>query len=459
MVNALRLYLGSNGFIVLAACLAALGCRGAPPAPPEPPPPVASVTQPIDFPVQSYYEYNGYLDSVESVQVRARVKGVLEEFRFTEGDEVKKGDLLYRIDPREYEAAELKAKSDISKAEADAANAKAQIRLTKAEVDRQQKTYNSGAGAVFDLDKAQANLAAAQAQLDVAAANREAGESALRTARLDLEYTQIKAPIDGRISRTLVTPGNLVGQNETTLLTTIVRMDELYVYYDAAERDLIEYQRTPSGAAPGAKGPATLPVEFGVATEKGFPHRGVIDFRENRVETSTGTVRIRGRVANPIVEPGRHRLLYPGLFARIRVPSGPLRTLPVIPEDALMTGQEGQFVYVLGEGNVVQKRSVTVVPQHVWKAESQQGPTWTLAAPVPPPGGAPSAGAAPGAGGPPPGAGGPPPGPVPVRSVVAVAKGLTRADRVLVTGLTKSRPGAPVTPEHRELQQPAPEAK
>lgn len=446
MLNALRIYLGSNGFIVLAACLAALGCRGAPPAPPEPPPPVASVTQPIDYPVQSYYEYNGYLDSVESVQVRARVKGVLEEFRFTEGDEVKKGDLLYRIDPREYEAMELKAKADISKADADAANAKAQIRLTKAEVERQQKTVSSGAGAMFDLDKAQANLAAAQAQVDVAQANREAGEAALRTARLDLEYTRIRAPIDGRINRTLVTPGNLVGQNETTLLTTIVRMDELYVYYDAAERDLIEYQRTAPGSAPGAKGPATLPIEFGVATEKGFPHRGVIDFRENRVETSTGTVRVRGRVANPFAGPGRPRLLYPGLFARIRVPSGPVRTLPVIPEDALMTGQEGQFVYVVGEGNVVQKRSVTIVPQHVWKAQSPQEPTWTLAAPAPGPAGAS-------------GPGGPPSGPVPVRSVVAVEKGLTRADRVLVNGLTKVRPGAPVAPENREFQQPAPGAK
>lgn len=391
---------------------------------------MATVVSPVAYPVQAYYEYNGYLDSVESVQVRARVKGVLEEFRFAEGEEVKKGDLLYRIDPREYEATELKAKADIRRAEADAANAKAQVKLARTEADRQVQAANSGVGSAIELEKAQAALASAQAQLDVAAANREAGEAAVRTARLDLEYTRIVAPIAGRISRTLVTPGNVVGQNETTLLTTIVRVDELYVYFDAAERDLVEHQRSATAAA-------ALPVEFGVATEDGFPHRGVIDFRENRVETSTGTVRVRGRVPNPFAGPGRPRILYPGLFARVRVPSGPVRTLPAVPEDALMVGQEGHFVYVLDGSNTVQKRSVTVVQQPVWKARGPApGPGWQLVPPA--------------------GAGG---GPEPVLSIVAIERGLTAADRVLVTGLTKVRPGAPVAPEFRELRAPATDAK
>lgn len=420
--------------------LVPLGCRREHAAPPAPPPSPVTVVRPVVYPVQNYHEYNGYLDSIDAVQIKARVKGFLEKVHFVEGDEVKPGDLLYTIDPREYEAAEAKAKADIKKAEADIENAKAQVTLAEAELKRLRMVGT--AAAATELDKAVATLAANKAQRDVATANRDAGEAALRTARLDLEYTRIKAPIGGRINRTLVTQGNLVGQNETTLLTTIVRMDTLYIYYDAPERDLIEYQKSLRDNPGSAAVNPAVPVDIGVATEEGFPHAGVIDFRENRVDPGTGTIHIRGRIPNPIVPPGNARLLYPGLFTRVRVPVGGLRQLPVVPEDALMTGQEGRFLYVIGKENKVHKRAVVVGAQ-VWKAPPPGEPAppgWTVTNRKPP-----------AAGG-----GGRPAGPVtePVRSVVAIEKGLTTDDTVIVAGLQRARPGGEVAPEEWELRAP-----
>ncbi len=188
----------------------------------------------------------------------------------------------------------------------------------------------------------------------------------IETNKIQEGYTIIKAPITGQISRTLVTRGNLVGQNENTLLTTIVNMDRLFVYFDVPERDLVDFQRRrQAGEMPDVMS-QEFKVEVGVATEKGYPHAGVIDFRENRVDSGTGTVRIRGKINNPKVPPGNARLLYPGLFARVRIPYGGEQVLPTIPEDALMTGQEGRYVFVLDQENVVQKRTVTIGAT-VWK--------------------------------------------------------------------------------------------
>src|SRR5579883_1584819 len=211
--------------VVSATACVLVGCWAEKPAPPAPPPPAVTAVRPVSYPVQRYYEYNGYLEAIASVQVKA----FLDKLHFTEGEEVKTGDPLYTIDPREYEAAEAKAKADIKKSEADMANALAQVQLAEAELGRLRRLGT--AAAATEVDKAVATLAANKAQLDVAAANRDAGEAALRTARLDLEYTQIRSPINGRINRTLVTAGNLVGQNESTLLTTIVSVDPLYVYF------------------------------------------------------------------------------------------------------------------------------------------------------------------------------------------------------------------------------------
>jgi multidrug efflux system membrane fusion protein len=410
-----------------------IGCQGGKGPPPAPPPAQVTVARVVTYPVQHYHEYNGFLDAVNSVQIKARVKGFLEEVAFKEGEEVEEGDLLYRIDPREYVAGVAKSKADIAKAKADIENSKAQITLAEAELERMNRAVGTGVGSKSDRDKALAQLAANVAQLDTAKANVDAAEASLKVAELNLEYTTITAPISGRISRTQVTKGNLVGQNESTLLTSIVSMDPLYVYFDTPERDLVEYQHSLKGK-PSAM-PKEAAIEVAVATEEGFPHSGKIDFRENRVETGTGTIRLRGQIPNPHVTP-TERLLYPGLYARVRIPIGEESRQPVIPEDALMTGQEGRYVYVLGAENKVEKRTVVVGPQ-VWSPSppgTPQKPGWQLINPHP---ADPSKGAQ------------------PLQSIVAIEKGLSAGELIIVIGLQKARPGLPVAPDEWQLQPPS----
>jgi hypothetical protein len=217
-------------------------------------------------------------------------------------------------------------------------------------------------------------------------------------------------------------------------------MDPLYVYFDIPERDQVEYQRNLKGKTSATQDEPT--VEVAVATEEGYPHVGKIDFRENRVETGTGTIRIRGRIPNPLMNMNAtHRLLYPGLYARIRIPLGEPERRPVIPEDALMTGQEGRYVYVIGEGNKVEKRTVTVGPQ-VWAPpppDAPHQPGWTLINPHPADqdkGGQAA------------------PKTAPVQSIVAIEKGLNANERIIVIGLQKARPGEPVSPDEWQLQEP-----
>jgi membrane fusion protein, multidrug efflux system len=407
-------------------------------SPPQPPPPKVTIAKPVAYPVQGYYEYNGYLDAVESVEIRARVKGLLDEIHFVEGDEVEAGAPLYTIDPREYRTAVARATADQTKAAADIGNWKAQIKLAEAELQRLNRSPG-GAVTQSEIDKARAQVDVNTAQLAIAQAAKDAAAAALQTANIQLGYTDIRAPITGRISRTLVTKGNLVGQDQPTLLTTIVSMDPIYVYFDAPEKDLIRYQQVRR-----AKGGAQAPVEVGVTTEPGYPHAGTIDFTENRVDVGTGTVRLRGRVPNPPAGPSNARLLYPGLYARVRVPAGVPEPRPVIPEDAIMTGQEGRFVYVLGPGDVVEKRVVTIGTR-IWQAPppNEPGPPgWVLINTNPPPP------AEDGKGGP------PAPLRLPARSVIAIDKGLTPEDRVIVNGLQKARPGTPVAPDTWELRAP-----
>lgn len=449
---------GAVCVIALLAAGLAVGCKpthaDGPSPGAAPPPPLVTVARPAVYPVQNYYDYNGHLEAVETVEIRARVKGFLEKVFFKEGDEVKVGDPLYVIDPREFQSAVSRSKSDIARAVADAASAEAQVLLATAELSRIESLGTSGTKS--ELDKAKATLAANKAAVDVAAANKRSAEAALRTAELQLSYTDIKSPIAGKISRTLVTAGNLVGGSATdTLLTTIVSQDPVYVYFDAPERDLIEYRRGVGklGTAAGKQSataadaqPGTGKVLVGVETENGFPHAGAIDFIENRVDSGTATVRLRGVLPNLKGENGQ-RVLYPGLFARVRLPVGSEVDRPVIPEEALMTGQEGRFVYVVKKApdpkdpskqiDVVKKQSVKVGAT-VWRMpppDDKTTPRWQLA------GGQP-------------GKDGTPPVPAVVRSVVAIEGGLTADEVVIVNGLQKARPMAPVTPDERKFTPP-----
>lgn len=434
----------------LLSAFALVGCGRGKAPPPAQPTPTVTVARPVAYPVRDYFEYNGYLDTTETVEVRARVRGFLNRVRFTEGTEVRgeirwlngevlvPGDLLYEIDPREYLTAERKAVAEVEKAKADVENWAAQIKLAEADLKRAEMASKTGVASETELDKAKASVRVNTAQKEAAVAAVGSAEAALRTARIQLGYTDIRAKIDGRISRTHVTEGNLVGQNDATMLTTIVRVDELFVYFDVPESDLVAYQQS-NARSPGPDPTSrTIDVEVGVATEKGYPHLGKIDFRENRVETATGTVRLRGRIPNP-PGPTGVRLLYPGLYARVRVPNGPPREQLVIPEDAVMTGQSGRFVYVLGaDGNVERPRPVTVGPV-VWRAPpevpGEAVPGWDLVNPNPAP---------------------MTPGREPIKSVVAITSGLKPGDRVIVRGVQKIRPGSPATPEEWAFQPPPP---
>ena len=428
--------------LLFVGVMCVAGCQRNAAPPPSPPPPTVTVAKPISHPVQSYYEYNGHLEAVETVEIRARVKGLLQAVTFVEGDEVEAGAPLYTIDPREYRTAVARATADQTKASADIGNWRAQIKLAEVELSRLMRT-SGGAVTQSEIDKARAMVEVNAAQLAVAQATRDSAAAALQTANIQLGYTEIRAPISGRISRTLITKGNLVGQDQPTLLTTIVSVDPLHVYFDAPERDLLKYQPTMR-----AKGVPEAIVEIGVATEGGYPHEGRIDFQENRVDVGTGTVRLRGRIPNPTTGSRNTRVLYPGLYARVRVPIGLAEPRPVIPEEALMTGQEGRFVYVLGQDDVVEKRVVTIGTR-VWQAlqaDEDPQPGWVLMNPNPVPAAENGAGA--------------PSGPVRIsaRSVIAIEKGLTLDDRVIVNGLQRARPGAPVAPEIWELRAPRTEA-
>lgn len=432
------------GVLLVSVAGAAPGCNKVKEAPPPPPPSKVGVAKPAVAPVLGYYEYNGTLETTRAVEVRARVKGFLTKVYFTEGTEVrgpnpdatdedqKRGEKLYAIDQREFKTAVRKAEAEALKATADISNWKAQIKLATAEVER--LTQAGTAASKTELDKAKATLEVNEAELKAAEATKEAADAALHSANIQLGYTDIRAPIAGLISRTHVDEGNLVGQSDPTLLTTIVAMDELYVLFDAPERDLVEYQRALAAKkVPDPMG-GSIPVMVGVTGEDGYPHRGTIDFRENRVDPGTGTIRIRGRVPNPKVEPNNVRLLYPGLYSKVRVPAGVPTDKPVIPEEALMTGQEGRYVYVVGPENKIGKRTVTVGSQ-VFRAPppapDAPPPPWSFKAP---------AGAS--------------AGPV-IRSVVAIEKGLTKDDVIVIDGLQRARPGIPVEPQLYELNGPA----
>lgn len=318
--------------------LALAGCRGPGVPPPAPSPPLVTVSRPLQEEVTDYRHFTGRMEAVETAEVRARVRGFLQAVHFREGTEVRKGEILYEIDPRTFQA-------ELERAQAEVKRLEPQFQLAATEAERAERLR--GTGAVSQEEYVQRVTA------------REAGRAALQqaraaaeSARLELEFTTVRAPIDGRIGRTLVTEGNLVGSNEPTLLTTIVRVDPVYVFFEAAERDFLEYQRLIREQGAAAAAEAKVPVHVGLAAQDGYPHRGVLNFRDNRVDPGTGTILLRGELPNP------DRLLVPGLFARVRVPVGGPRPRLLVPEVALSADQRGPYLLVVGPDDRVARRAV-----------------------------------------------------------------------------------------------------
>jgi RND family efflux transporter MFP subunit len=477
--------------LLLAAAIGLTGCRREKGPQTAPPAPRVTVIRPALIPVRDYWVYNGYLEQTKKVEVRSKVRGYLTGIKFTEGTEVNPGDLLYTIDKLEFNTAREKAAAEELKAHAEAEKAKAQIESWKAQIEqadadlvRISDAVSKGAESKDKLDLAQATLhvrkaehTASIAAAKSAAAEFEAAKAALHSTDIMLGYTDIKAKIGGRISRTEVDDGTLV-QADTTLLATILKVDQLYVYFDAPEADLVAYQQSLKENKHKDPLSREIRVEVGVTGEDGFPHVGTIDFRENRVETATGTIRIRGVIPNPVVAsnmrplfPGttrdlfracmgvdpcvlnNTRMLFPGMFARVRVPKGEATPQTVLPEDCLMTGQEGRFVYVVRPDGKVKKRLVTVNAV-VWKAtaaaDEDRNDKWVAANPSQE---KPAATDSP--------QDKPAPTQRAIKSLVAVTFLKTpdskddppgQEERVILDGLQQARPGSPVAPEEWKLE-------
>lgn len=310
-------------------------------------PPKVTVAQPTVQDVIEYAEFTGTTRAFRSVEIRARVEGVLQSMHFKPGTPVKKGQLLFVIDPKTYQA-------QLQQAEAELAVRKARRRLAQATLVRKQRAFKQRAVSEVDLIQAQADLAQAEA-------NIQAAEAAVRSARIKLSYTQVRSPINGRISRNLVDVGNLVGQGEATLLARVVTLDPIYVYSAVSERALLHHvQRLVQGRVPPPEDKRNT-VLMAVATDQGYPHLGHVDYLGNQVDPATGTIEARTVFPNRMV--GSIPVLVPGLFVRLKIPNGLLKNALLVPESALGADQQGSYVMVVGKGNKVAQRSVTTGPR------------------------------------------------------------------------------------------------
>jgi RND family efflux transporter MFP subunit len=302
------------------------------------PPPTVTTSQPVERAVIDYDEYTGRTAAVEEVEVRARVSGYLIKVNFKEGSEVQKGDLLFQIDPRPFQTVLDAAKGQVAQWDAKRARA-------EADVARTQRLLPRGAASQKDLDTAMADLNEARAAI-------QSGQAAVNRAILDLEFTKVTAPISGRISRTFITEGNLVNA-DATMLTTIVSLQPMYAYFDVDERSMLRYQQL-ARASNQTKARGRVPVSLTLANETLEPQQGVLDFVDNRVDPTTGTIRTRG------VFPNSNRLLTPGLFVRVRIPGSDTYQALLVSDRAISTDQGQKHVWVVNEQNVVEYRQVTV---------------------------------------------------------------------------------------------------
>jgi RND family efflux transporter MFP subunit len=315
------------------------------------------VTTPVRGEVADYQDFTGRLDAFKTVEVRPRVSGYVIEAPFKEGDEVKKDDVLFRIDPRPYQASFDAAKAQLAAAQAQVAVGENNLKLAKVTLDR--AIAAGSAATALELDQDRTQHAVTQANLNLARANVGTAQANLDTARLNLEWTTVKAPLPGRISRRNVDPGNLVTA-DTTMLTTIVTTTPLYAYFDVDERTYLELVgRTPSGPGSWFTGSESLaqgqyPVLIRLANEEEFTRLGRINFLDNRVNANTGTIRMRGTFDNT------EGFLKAGLFVRIRLPIGAPYSALLVPDEALQSDQGRKFVWVVNDENKVEYRGVTL---------------------------------------------------------------------------------------------------
>jgi RND family efflux transporter MFP subunit len=329
----------------------ALGLAACGPAePPLPAPPEVTVATPLRRDVTFYQDFTGRTASVQRAEVRARVAGFLERMSFVSGDTVKKGQLLFVIEPEPYKAQSDQAEASLKSAEANRARA-------QSDLERLEEAIKTNAVSQQDVTRARAELA--QAEAAVLSSGAE-----LDQARIQLAYTEVRSPVAGKVDRNLVDLGNLVGQAEATLLTTVVQMDPLWVYFDLPETLVLQFLGDLRRM--GVEGVRDLEDEeireavrffVGTQVEDGFPHEGHLDFLSNTVNAATGTVEVRG------VVPNDDQLLLPGVFVRVRVPGRLMPDSILVSERAIGTDLGGKYVMVVGDENLVEQRYVELGPR------------------------------------------------------------------------------------------------
>ncbi|SFA75013.1 membrane fusion protein, multidrug efflux system [Collimonas sp. OK607] len=307
------------------------------------PPPAAvsvSVAAALEKSVTEWDDFSGRVEAIERVEIRPRVSGTIDAVHFQEGQLVKKGDLLFTIDPRPYQA-------ELARAVATQAGAQAGLALAKTELARTNRLIEEHAVAQRELDQRNNALLEADASL-------KAADAAVQTARLNLQYTSISAPVSGRVSRAEITVGNLVGAGVASpALTTVVSVSPVYVSFEVDEQTYIRYA---ANGAVGNSGVSHLPVSIGLASEDGYPHQGQIKAFDNRLDTASGTMRVRAVFDN------QNGALTPGMYARVRTGGSAAETAVLIDDKAVGNDQDKKYVMVLGADNKVTYRPVKLGP-------------------------------------------------------------------------------------------------
>lgn len=328
--------LANTGLLVLLG-LAMAGCSQTGATPQMPPPPQVSVAAVVQQDIALWDEFTGRVEAVDKVEIRPRVAGYLEKVNFEEGRDVKKGDVLFEIDAREYRAAHARAVAEVDRAHS-------RVALAQRQLERSRQLVASKLVARNDLDQREDDLAQAQADL-------KASQAATEQTKLNVDFTRVLAPIDGRVSRAMVTPGNLVNPG-VSLLTTVVSVDPVYVTFEGDENTYLRYQGLDRQGERASSRIASNPVRMGLADEDGYPHEGVMNFVDNELDAGTGTIRARAVFAN------KNGQFTPGLFARIQLLGSGKHPALLINDRAVQNDQDRKFVYILGPENKALRRDV-----------------------------------------------------------------------------------------------------
>lgn len=331
----------SLGLIVATIGFALVGCGPKAVTVEAPPPPQVDVAKPLVQEIIEWDEYTGRLAAMESVDVRARISGYLDSIHFKDGQLVNKGDLLFVIDPRPFKAA-------LAVAEAEATQAASRLELAKNDLERAKGLVENKAISREVYDTRAKNVDSASATLMAAKARSE-------QARLDLEFTEVRAPMSGRIGRHGISIGNVVsgGNPDSTLLANIVSVDSIYCYFDVSEQAYLKYLRLDKAGRRGDLRKEQSEVQVALLDESDFTHVGRMDFVDNQIDAQTGTLRGRAVLDNAALN------LLPGVFVKVRIPGSAKYSAVMVPDRAIVADQSDRFVFVVGEGNIVKQQRIT----------------------------------------------------------------------------------------------------